>query len=225
MASEHVKLLIHTSAHQNEDCDALAIHPKKFAKPLIHKKLSFQERLLRNSCIACALLLGILALGNIQQPWSIKASETIEKALTMEIDLDKSLGQMHFVQKLMPESALVFFNLNGDSELMPPVQGKQSHEYSETQPWLMFLAEAGSPVCAAAGGTVSAISPMSGGGFGILIDHGNGLESVTACLSSVEVQSGASVIKGGIIGKTEGSVYFELREGGKNSNPTERMGL
>lgn len=223
MPSDKVKLLIHTAEHHETPSQiATARKSRRFASS---RKLSFQEKLLRNSCFACAILLGILALGNVQQPWASKASGAIEKALTMEIDLDKSLGQLTFVQKLMPESALVFFNLNSENALLQPIQGNIVHPYSEAQPWLMFQTQQTASVCAAADGVVSAISPMADGAYGILIDHGNGLESVTACLNEIEVQSGSSVVRGGIIGSTDEYAYFELREGGESIDPTERMGL
>jgi len=223
MASDKVKLTIHTSK-RHQDNEAL---PKHLAGKSILRKSqrSFQERLLRNSCFACAVLLGILALGNVRQPWARNVSSTIEKALTMEIDLDKSLGQLRFVQKLMPESALVFFNLNGGSELTLPVQGELSHPFSQIQPWLMFACEKGANACAVADGIVSAVSPMSSGGYGVLIDHGSGLESVTACLDEASVQAGSSVVRGGIIGKSSENLYFELRQNGESADPTHKLGL
>ena len=221
MASKNVNLIIHTAKAQSD-----AQQPqKKHIQPVRSRKSSFQDRLLRNSCLACAFLLGILTLGNVQQPWAKKAASAVEKALTMEIDLDKSLGQLTFVQKLMPESTLVFFNLNSKHELMQPVQGELLHPYSQTQPWLMFGSEDGSNVCAAADGIVAAVSPMADSGYGVLIDHGNGLESVTACLAEVDVEPGTEVFRGGSIGKSSENVYFELRESGESTDPTERMGL
>ena len=72
------------------------------------KKLAPGDRLLRNSAVACAILLGILALGNMRQPWAEKAAGSIERALTMRIDLDDSIGELTFVRQIMPESALDF---------------------------------------------------------------------------------------------------------------------
>ena len=187
--------------------------------------LSFQERLLRNCFLACAVLLGILALGNLQQPWAKKATDGIEQALTMKIDLDESLGQLSFVRNLMPESALVFFNLSGDHELMQPVQGELTHAYSASQPWLMFDTEPGAVVCAVADGTVSAVSQLSDGSYGVLIDHSEGRESVTACLVEVFVQPGDRLVRGANVGSAGDSVYFELRQGGESADPTEAMGL
>ena len=229
MASDDLKLLIHTaSAPAGATRTAVPVHApaaRRHRRLRVKARLSFQERLLRNSFLACAVLLGILALGNIQQPWAIRASEGIEQALTMRIDLDQSLGQLSFVKEIMPESALVFFNLSGDHELHTPVQGELTHIYSDAQPWLMFECGDSAPVCAAADGTIAAISPLSDGTYGVLIDHGGGLESVTANLIEVDLQTGDQVLKGGTIGKSGGSVYFELREGGAACDPSPRMGL
>lgn len=224
MASDDLKLLIHTSSKPAD----LPPAPKAAAparRLRIKARLSFQERLLRNCCLACAVLLGVLALGNVQQPWAVKASQGIERALTMKVDLDQSLGQLSFVRKLMPESALVFFNLSGDHELQAPVQGELSHAYQGAQPWLMFNCPADSTVCAVADGAVAAVSALSDGSYGVLIDHGEGLESVTANLKDVHLQNGDQVLRGSAIGTAADSVYFELRQGGETIDPTERMGL
>lgn len=225
MASENLKLLIHTSNLPNAAPIQTNNSTRAHRKLRIKTRLTFQERLLRNSFLACAVLLGILALGNIQQPWAMKASQGIEQALTMKVDLDETLGQLSFVRKLMPESALVFFNLSGDHELQQPVQGELTHAYTSSQPWLIFASEPATPVCAAADGTVAAVSPLSDGTYGILIDHGDGLESVTANLQEVSVETGDQVLRGSIIGSSGDSVYFELRQGGENADPTELMGL
>lgn len=188
-------------------------------------QLSFQDRLMRNSALACAVLLGILALGNVNAPWATKASEGIRQALTMEIDLDESLGQMQFVQKLMPESALVFFNLNGGSEFSAPVHGTLMHNFDALQPWLMYECDAGSDVLSPADGIISAVSMLSDGSWGVLIDHGNGRESVLAGLKEVHLQSGDHAAKGSGIGKSSETLYFELREMAQAVDPSELLGL
>lgn len=225
MASDHVKLTIHTSTAPNvqADCPAGKTHSRRRIR--VRTRLSFQERLLRNSFLACAVLLGILALGNIRQPWAQKASNSIEQALTMTVDLDQSLGQLSFVRRLMPESALVFFNLDHEHEFAMPVQGELAHPYTGSQPWLMFKTEANTPVYAVADGTISAVSPLSDGSFGVLIDHGSGLESVIANLRSVELQPGDGVVRGGRIAQSGGDLFYELRQGGNSIDPSSRLGL
>ena len=188
-------------------------------------KLSAGDRMLRNTAVACALLLGVLALGNIRQPWAIRASETVQRALTMHIDLDSSIGRLSFVRDWMPESALVFFNLDGGAELAAPVSGELKHAYSDDQPWLLFACPEDSPVCAAADGTVTAVSELSGGSTGVLVDHGEGMETVYAYLSSASVQPGDAVSRGQALGQSAAQLYFELRQSEAAVDPTERMGL
>lgn len=202
-------------------------HPqqRKRREPRPKEKLTFGDRLLRNSALACALLLAILAMGNINQPWARSASESVQRALTMRIDLDESIGSLSFVRDWMPESALVFLNLSGESELAAPVDGKLTHGFADAQPWLMFECATGSEIFAAADGTVTAVSELSGSTMGILIDHGSGLESVYAYLADTSVSAGDTVQRGQVIGTAENSLYFELREGEGAIDPTERMGL
>ena len=188
-------------------------------------KLSAGDRMLRNTAVACALLLGVLALGNIRQPWAMRASETVQRALTMHIDLDSSIGRLSFVRDWMPESALVFFNLDGGAELAAPVSGELKHAYSDDQPWLLFACPEDSPVCAAADGTVTAVSELSGGSTGVLIDHGEGMETVYAYLSRASVQPGDAVSRGQALGQSAAQLYFELRQSEAAVDPTERMGL
>ena len=218
MASDNQNLKIHTK----EQPTTASVKRRSFP---VRTRLSFNDRLLRNSCLACAVLLGVLALGNLQQPWAKKAAQGVQQALTMKVDLDESLGQLSFVRKLMPESALVFFNIGSESEFTPPVQAELSHSFSEGQPWLMFASEAGAPVYAVSEGVVAAVSPLSDGSCGVLIDHGSGLESVIAGLRDVQTQSGDSISKGSTIGTAAGDIYFELRQNGTALDPTERMGL
>lgn len=219
MASDKVKLTIHTSEKQ----------PESMSRPVrrmhIKTRLSFQERLLRNSCLACAVLLGVLALGNLNQPWATKAADSIQQALTMTIDLDESIGQLTFVRKLMPESALVFFDLSGTHELAMPTRGEVTHIYSDAQPWLMLKAGEDGSVYAPQDGVVSAVSPLSDGSYGLLIDHGEGLESVLANLNEVQFQSGDEVIRGACLGSCTESLYYELRMGGEPIDPSEKLGL
>lgn len=188
-------------------------------------KLSAGDRMLRNTAVACALLLGVLALGNIRQPWAMRASETVQRALTMHIDLDSSIGRLSFVRDWMPESALVFFNLDGGAELAAPVSGELKHAYSDDQPWLLFACPEDSPVCAAADGVVTAVSELSGGSTGVLIDHGEGMETVYAYLSSASVQPGDAVSRGQALGQSAAQLYFELRQSEAAVDPTERMDL
>ena len=187
-------------------------------------RATFSDRLLRNSAIACAVLLGVLALGNVRQPWAQKAREGIQRALTMRIDLDDSLGELTFVRNLMPESALVFLNVSGGGQMSRPTDGAIAHAWSALQPWTTFDG-ANAAVRSVGAGTVTAVSPLSGGLFGVLVDHGEGLESVYANLAEVSVSQGDAVNRGDALGTSGEGLYFELRSGGESIDPSERLAL
>lgn len=187
--------------------------------------LSRGDRLLKNSAYACALLLGVLALGNVDQPWAKRASESVERALTMRIDLDESIGALEFVKNLMPESALVFMNLSGETALGRPSSGSVSHAWSNLQPWLTFESAGDGAVHAVASGTVTAVSPLSNGRYGVLVDHGEGAESLYAQLEKATVAPGDAVERGHALGTAPDGAYFEYRVGGESVDPAALMGL
>jgi len=225
--SENSTLRIHAQLRPQAEDVKQPIRIEKAEAPKRRRakaKLTRTDRRLRNSAYACALLLGVLALGNVNQPWAKKASDTVEQALTMHIDLDENIGALQFVRSLMPESALVFMNLSGQTALERPAEGPVSHAWSNLQPWMMFDCIAGTPVCAVGPGTVTAITPLSGDRYGVLVDHGEGAESLYAQLTEVDVAAGDSVSRGQTIGKGEG-VYFEYRVGGESVDPAGEMGL
>ena len=189
-------------------------------------RLTFGERLLRNSAVACALLLALLAAKNIDTPWTRAAVDGVERALTMRIDLDESLGRLSFVRNLMPESMLVFFDLSGEGELAAPVEGELDKRYDAQRPWLEFACAPGADVTAAEAGTVLAVTQLSGGGWGVLIEHADGLETVSAYLLEPVVQAGEAVERGQVIARSEaGRLYFEARRNGALIDPAELLGL
>lgn len=192
---------------------------------IVPTRMGHTEKLLRNSAIACAVLLGILTLGNIDQPWSQKAAEGVEKALTMHIDLDDTIGELTFVRELMPESALVFLNISGKNTLAMPVDGRISHEWSDLQPWIMFDAIQNQSVFAVEDGIITAVSPLSDGQYGVLVDHGEGQESVYAYLSESLLQNGDKVTRGQALGTADNGIYFEWRINGISVDPTDLLGL
>lgn len=188
-------------------------------------RLTFGERLLRNSAIACALLLMLLAARNIDTPWTRAAVEGVERALTMKIDLDGSLGSLSFVRDLMPESVLVFFDLSSQSELAAPVEGDLQKRFSDEQPWVEFSCAPEADVVAAEAGTVVATTQLSGGGWGVMIEHDNALESVCAYLLEPSVVAGERVERGQVIAHSEaGRVYFEVRRDGAFVDPAPLLG-
>jgi murein DD-endopeptidase MepM/ murein hydrolase activator NlpD len=91
---------------------------------------------------------------------------------------------------------------------------------------LDFAAPVGTPILAAAGGVVSAAEHNPAYGNMVAIDHGNGLQTVYAHASKVEVRAGEIVRKGqqiaqvGSTGRSTGShLHFEVHVNGAPQNP------
>lgn len=183
------------------------------------RRLTFGERLLRNTAVACALLLGILAVKNVDAPWSRAAVDGLESALTMRIDPDSSLGGLEFMKNIMPEASLVFFNISGSSPAQV-VSGDVEHVYTAAQPWTTYSCEDDAEVRSAMAGTVSAVTELASGDWCVLVDHGEGLETMYAYMEQPEVASGDSVQRGGRLGVVRGdTLYYEMRRDGSSVEP------
>jgi murein DD-endopeptidase MepM/ murein hydrolase activator NlpD len=108
-----------------------------------------------------------------------------------------------------------------------PVSGYITQRYSEAHPAVDIGVAIGNPVKASDSGYVAVVG-RSDTGYGryILVDHGNGFQSVYAHLSVIYVEVGQSVGKGqtmglsGNTGKSTGPhLHFEIKLNGVRRNP------
>jgi murein DD-endopeptidase MepM/ murein hydrolase activator NlpD len=186
------------------------------------------EKLLRNAAIACSLLLTLLALSNLNQPWTERTVASVRSAVTMRIDLDESLGKLHFVRDLVPDAALVFWNM-GAGDMTKPVSGQLFHPYDANQPWLLYQTGGAQPVRAALAGQVIAATQDANGAWTLMIDHESGEQTIYAYVAHAIVRIGQTVASGDQIGVTadadDARLYFELRKDGQPQDPSARLGL
>lgn len=84
----------------------------------------------------------------------------------------------------------------------------------------------GTPVAAVAAGTVTFAGDKGGYGTTVVVDHGNGRETLFAHLSSADVQVGDTVEAGQVIARSGSSgrstgahLHVEFREGGRPVDP------
>ena len=223
---QNSRLKIHTSARPA----AAGPTAGKTAKPRGRAPggaLTAGEKLIRNTAIAGAALLCVLALRNIDAPWSTAAVEGIRQAVTMRVDWDESIGRLSFVRALVPETALVSINLDDKEMMLRPVEGVVAHGFSQEQPWLEFACPAKAQVVASSGGTVVASAQGMSGDWLVLIEHDDGAETLYGYLASAQVSMGQRVSAGDAIGETvdgpDARLYFELRENDRAADPTGRL--
>ena len=86
----------------------------------------------------------------------------------------------------------------------------------------------GEPIVAAKEGTVIMAQPYSGYGNAVIIDHGGGVATLYAHMSSFEVRSGESVSQGQVVGNvgctgscTGDHLHFEVRVNGSPRDPLD----
>ena len=111
--------------------------------------------------------------------------------------------------------------------------GTRTDPFDGTQKFhggLDIAAAGGTPVLAAADGTVTVANAMDpwGGGYGyyVILDHGNGLSTLYAHCSSVCVLPGGAAVRGEVIGyvgstgnSTGDHLHFEVRADGEKTDP------
>ncbi|MCC5950363.1 MAG: M23 family metallopeptidase, partial [Nitriliruptoraceae bacterium] len=122
----------------------------------------------------------------------------------------------------------------GGSGLAWPMCGPVTSEYGprwgRVHRGLDLGGPVGTPIRAAGGGTVVFAGRQGGYGNLLLIDHGGGLVTAYAHLSSFAVGTGSSVSRGqtvgavGMTGNTTGPhLHFETRSGGRAVNPRQYL--
>lgn len=116
----------------------------------------------------------------------------------------------------------------GSSSYIWPTTSRSVSQYPVSYHMALDIESRGNPpIFAAAAGTVI-VPGFQPGGYGnhIIIDHGNGTQTLYAHLSSISVSSGQSVGQGAVIGamgstgrSTGTHLHFEVRQGGGQVNP------
>ena len=189
--------------------------------PKQSEALRMGERLLHDCALCAAVVLCVLAVGNIRQPWAQSVASTVRGVVTM--DLDESLGRLQFVRNLLPESALVFWNVDENrGSYQPPATGRIVHAWRQAEPWIAYVCEAQSVVSAAAG-EVMAITQGEGAAYMVGVRHDDGTETLYGDLVTCIVREGDSLEAGQILGAVNDRFFFEARRDGRSFNPTDMM--
>lgn len=116
---------------------------------------------------------------------------------------------------------------SGSGSMAWPLNGLLTAGYSSYHRAIDIHTKSGVPVTAADGGTVTLVSWLTYSyGYHVIIDHGNGVETLYAHLSAINVEAGQVVSQGeqvGLVGSTGRStgphLHFEVRVSGVQQNP------
>lgn len=120
------------------------------------------------------------------------------------------------------------YSAPGGASFMWPTSGGVTQYFAWYHPGADIANRAGPPVYAAAGGTVVVAGWPDNYGYGnrVVVDHGNGYQTLYAHLSNIYVSVGQSVSRGQSVGKmgstgrsTGTHLHFEIRYKGIAVNP------
>jgi murein DD-endopeptidase MepM/ murein hydrolase activator NlpD len=126
------------------------------------------------------------------------------------------------------EGQFYWFNLRNDTDarFAWPTSGFLSQTAGDGHPAVDIASLTGTPVCAAADGTVLQVDHDADYGIHVLLDHGDGYNTLYAHLGGAGVRVGDQVTQGrqiGVIGNTGQStgphLHFEVRKNGKPVDP------
>jgi len=124
-----------------------------------------------------------------------------------------------------------FEKLLGNAKFEWPIKGKVTQEYKgDEHHGIDVSGKVGDKIKTARPGKVKSIGNDDIYGIFVIIDHGNGWESLYAHCSKIVVKEGDMILGGdkiaevGNTGKSSGShLHFEIRVDGKTVNPTEYL--
>jgi len=124
-------------------------------------------------------------------------------------------------------TALVANPQAGSGSMIWPVGGYISQGVTSYHAAIDIAGDRGDSVVATDDGTVVLVSWMrTSYGYHVIVDHGNGLETLYAHLDGINVEVGQNVSKGDVLGvrgntgrSTGPHLHFEVRSGGVRQNP------
>ncbi|WP_308874019.1 peptidoglycan DD-metalloendopeptidase family protein [Thiothrix subterranea] len=156
-----------------------------------------------------------------------------EHGFTQQIK-DELFGEGEMAQKKSPVSDIPSGNPIADGGRISSEFGMRTHPVHGDQRMhagIDIAAPNGTPVSSTADGVVQFAGEKGGYGNMVILDHGNGLETRYAHLSSLSVKAGDVVADGDSVGKvgstgtsTGNHLHYEVREDDKPVDPKKYLG-
>lgn len=185
--------------------------------------ITFSERLLRDCAVCTALMLCVLSLGNIDQPVASMSAQRLSEVVTTDFSPDEVLGKLQFVQNLLPESVLVFWN---DTQSITdvfsyPCMSSVVHSWSESEPWIEYACH--DTVSAAQKAEVMSVTRLDDDSYTVRLLHDNDTETIYSGLSSCFVAERDLIEVSQSLGLASGALQFEMRRHGQTLDPTDLL--
>lgn len=195
----------------------------KLKRPAGRKAVS--GRLAREAAAVCAVLMAVMSVRAMPFEWARRATAAMSEAVSMSVDLDKTLGQLRFVKAVIPDASMVFQGGRGD--WCNAFEGVVTHNYTKAQPWLEYSGR-NQLVLSVRAGRIKQLEQGAAGDWAVRVEHDEGMETVYAFLSEVSVREGDSVTCAQPIGRAAGTngarIYFEMRRNGEPIDPSAYLG-
>jgi len=173
------------------------------------------KKLLIKTGICAAIAIALLVISTVETPGS-GVTDTLNRVVTHEFDIDKDIGRLKFVQTL-DEVEAVFSEQPGQPSAVYPASGDIVTEFGKTGSKGVRIKASGS-VSSIARSTVTAVGEIGGAGYVVtVLDTG---ETVTYYNIDPVVQVDDIVEAGQTVGKVlDGHLYVEMKEGEEYIDP------
>jgi murein DD-endopeptidase MepM/ murein hydrolase activator NlpD len=152
------------------------------------------------------------------------------------------LAQMQRLPRVSAASQRFTASTRKPAGFVLPVKGRITTPFGERgnlwrlgyHPGLDLAVPVGTPIKAVADGVVLEAEPAGNSGYGhyLKIDHGNGLHSLYAHMSTLKVEVGEQIAAGQVIGlsgntgfSTGPHLHLEIRRNGQQLDPAPFLGL
>lgn len=195
-------------------------------------------------CMVIGALLGYIAYE--ERLWNAanqKMNQTIEEYKEIETTLKKENEELRKEVESLSNKVVVLSDtitqlkateeeLNAKIEkvvtptLLPITGSATIEEVMDTEPISIFTAAKGAVVVATAAGVVTEVGEDAVYGYHIVIDHGNGYETIYRYQSDPQVATGDSVSQGGtlfVIDKDNTKLGYQIKKDGAFIPPAEMM--
>ena len=163
----------------------------------------------------------------------IEDTSTIVASLYKQKTVQKTQTAVATSANATSATAKVNIGINFIKPTTGAISSRYGSRWGRTHKGLDIAASTGTPIKAAASGTVTAAG-WNNGGYGnlIVISHGNGVQTYYGHCSSISVKEGQKVSAGDVIGKvgstgrsTGPHLHFEIRVNGTAYNPLNYVNM